>query len=708
MKNMALKKKLLLLTLLATTLPLALLIGLFTIGSLRMADDAGAALVSSAQADMEHMAVNLYAETHTAWALLNEDLKKSSAYAADMAVKLGGIHVDTAETAEWNAVSQTGGISQNVSLPRMKLGGEWLGQVSDPATAVPLVDEVTRISGDTATVFQRMNDSGDMLRVATSVIGKDGRRAVGTYIPARGQDGSQSEVISTVLSGRTYIGRAFVVDRWYETAYSPLTGKDGRVIGMLYVGIPEEKATAPLRQRLMNMKVGKDGYVFIFNTRGADRGRYYLSSGGKRDGEMVIDLKDSSGRAMVREMVDLASSSTQGKVQSYKYSWKNEGDADARVKLAQLIYFEPWDWQIGVSSYEDDYTGPAKAMHAEAVRNLWIGMGLAGGFALIACLIVGIIVTRVVKRVEVISTMLRSGADETGSAARNVSTASEELAAGASEQASGIEETGSTITELTAQTKVNAESAARASTLMRETGALVDDADSRMNTLTGSMKELVEVSAETQKIVKTIDEIAFQTNILALNAAVEAARAGESGAGFAVVANEVRSLAQRAAEAARTTDELIQNSATRISAGRETAESAAEAFTRVKEKATEAGRLVDGIARASADQQTGHEQIDKAVSQMNTIVQRNAASAEESAAAAEELFSQSEMLLGSVRDLDFIINGTQDGEDSVTKVAAPEARRSAGTFRPAQRSGALLAKKPVPARNSFQSLPQRV
>jgi signal transduction histidine kinase len=707
MKNMALKKKLLLLTLLATTLPLALLIGLFTVGSLGMAGDAGKALVASAQTDMEHMAMNLYAETRTAWTLLNEDLKKSSAYAAEMAAKQGGIHADPSGVVEWNAVSQTGGAAQKVTLPRMEIGGEWLGQVSDPEAAVPLVDDVTRISGDTATVFQRMNDSGDMLRVATSVIGKDGKRAVGTYIPSRSQDGTSNEVISTVLSGRTYIGRAFVVDRWYETAYSPLTGKDGRVIGMLYVGLPEDRATAPLRERLKNMRVGKDGYVFIFNTKGVDKGRYYLSAGGKRDGELVIGEKDSSGRAMVREMVDLAAASGQGQVQSYKYSWKNAGDAQSRVKLAQLVYFEPWDWQIGVSSYEDDYTGPAMAMRAEAVRNLWVGVGLAGGFALFACLIVAIIVTRVVKRVEVISMSLRSGADETGSAARNVSTASEELASGASEQASGIEETGSTITELTAQTKVNAESASRASTLMRETGALVDDADARMKTLNSSMQELVAVSTETQKIVKTIDEIAFQTNILALNAAVEAARAGESGAGFAVVANEVRNLAQRAAGAARNTDELIQNSATRISAGRETAESAAEAFTRVKEKAAEAGRLVDGIARASADQQTGHEQIDKAVSQMNAIVQRNAASAEESAAAAEELFSQSEMLLGNVRDLDLIINGTVSGEGSVTSVEAPEARRSAGNFRPARPSAANPAKKPVPVRSTFQSLPQR-
>ncbi|HNX04877.1 MAG TPA: Cache 3/Cache 2 fusion domain-containing protein [Opitutales bacterium] len=675
MNNTGLRQKLILQTFLSTVIPLGILIALFSIGSMRMSDSAQKALLSSGESDLEHTAANIYAEANTARAMLEENIRKVMAFAVNRASEMGGFSANGSNNIEWTAVNQLDKKASRVTLPQMELGGRWLGQVSDPSAEVPLVDDIRRITGDTATVFQRMNPSGDMLRIATSVIDSDGRRAVGTFIASKNADGTPNKVLSEVVAGRNYIGRAFVVDRWYQTAYSPIRDVSGNVIGMLYVGTPEDVATAPFRERLKAMKIGRDGYVFIFNVKGADRGRYDLSAGGKRDGENVIDTKDASGRSIVREMVALADSTPKGQVSSYSYEWANQGDAHPRRKLAKLVYFEPWDWEIGVSTYEDDFLGPVIAMREATSRTIWTAVIFSILFAAIACTVVGFLVSRIVRRVELIAGTLRSGADETGSAARNVSASSEQLASGASEQASGIEETGATINELTAQTKANADSAGKARTLMRETTNLVTDADARMKSLNDSMQDLAEVSARTQKIVKTIDEIAFQTNILALNAAVEAARAGESGAGFAVVANEVRNLAQRAAEAARNTDQLINDSTLRITSGAEMAGAVSEAFSRVREKSESVTQLVDQIAEASADQQTGHEQIDKAIVQMSDIVQHNAAAAEESAAAAEELFSQSEMLLASVRELSGIIHGEKKDAETEAELRAAEKRR---------------------------------
>jgi len=672
MKHSSLNKKLVLQTLVSITIPLVLLIAFFSYQSIRMTADAREALIKASGSDLEHTASNLYAEADTARLMLEENIAKVAAFAGEVATKHGGVHQDLAQSEAWHAVNQVTKAVQEVQLPRMMLGDAWLGHVTETSERVMLVDEVMDICGDTATVFQRMNDNGDMLRVATSVVGKDGKRAVGTYISSRNDDGSSNKIIASVLAGKTYIGRAFVVDRWYQTAYAPIADKSGGVIGMLYVGTPEAVASASFLKRMMGLKVGKDGYIFIISTKGADRGRYQLSQNSKRDGEVILGVKDSNGRLVIKEMIEAVERAGRGDVVTYTYYWANSGEKP-RMKIAKLVYFEPWDWMIGVSTYEDDFLDTVRKMQSESRGSILKAIGLAAFFAALACVLVAMVIRRTTKRVETLAESLRNGAHETGHAARDVSRASEDLAAGASQQASGIEETSATINELTAQTHSNTEHAMRARDLMNETTTLVDDADKRMQSLNASMHEIARVSAETQKIVKTIDDIAFQTNILALNAAVEAARAGESGAGFAVVANEVRNLAQRSADAAKNTDSLIHDSTGRVNEGCDLARSATEAFVKVREKAASVTQLVSQIADASSDQKTGHDQIEKAINEMNSVVQRNAAAAEESAAAAEELFSQSEMLLGSVNELDVIINGS-DAVREQASLSASESR----------------------------------
>jgi len=262
---------------------------------------------------------------------------------------------------------------------------------------------------------------------------------------------------------------------------------------------------------------------------------------------------------------------------------------------------------------------------------------------------------------------LAEGAEQITSASSQVASSSQALAQGASEQAASLEETSASSEEITSMTRKNAENSQSAAAMMDEVDHRISEGNRTLAQMVTSMREITSSSDKISKIIKVIDEIAFQTNILALNAAVEAARAGEAGMGFAVVADEVRNLAQRSAQAAKDTAALIEESIGKSNEGSTKLQQVTAVIEAITESAAKVKTLVDEVNLGSQEQARGIEQISKAIAQMDQVTQSTAANAEESASASEEMSAQAEALNHIVVELRSLVGG--DGAGLISRAA---------------------------------------
>ncbi len=392
-------------------------------------------------------------------------------------------------------------------------------------------------------------------------------------------------------------------NHFHQLSLHPVSGDSGAVLGIVVVEVCIDHEDKFLQQ---NVDLGKTGEIFMCAL----------------DGTKIVHAEQDRKPPLKREGIEEA------KQKGFAIG-TFQIDADRRI-FGVYLHDDRYPWVLCIEADSREINAP--------VRRMTLVLAGIALLTIIVTICVAVFVSKsIAKPITHTVESLHGEAKQASSFSKQVAAASHSLAEGTSEQASALEETSATMEQILSMTKNNADHAGQANALMQEARRVVDEANVSMGAVISSMDEISKASEETAKIVKTIDEIAFQTNLLALNAAVEAARAGEAGAGFSVVADEVRNLAIRAADAARNTSELILGTTDKVKSGSGLVGKANESFSLVAENNRKAKELVSEIAAASKEQATGIEQVNRAIAEMDKVTQGNSATSEQCAAFASEM-----------------------------------------------------------------------
>ncbi len=368
-------------------------------------------------------------------------------------------------------------------------------------------------------------------------------------------------------------------------------------------------------------------------------------------------------------------------ISAYKQAWESvqpisrEGKKEEANKLYNLKVAPTYDEMkvliTAMMIWNAEYTRVAAvSANASASSARFWTWALLGGSILVGSFLSLFIIRGINRSLRQAVSELSEGAGQVASAAGQISSSSQSLAQGASEQAASLEETSAASEEINSMARKNAENSQSANALVTQSQQKFTETNHALETMVVAMGDIKASSDKVAKIIKVIEEIAFQTNILALNAAVEAARAGEAGMGFAVVADEVRNLAQRCAQAAKDTAALIEESIIKSNDGKTKVDQVAVAIRAITEESAKVKTLVDEVSLGSQEQTRGIEQVAKALTQMEQVTQQSAANAEESAAAAEELTAQASSLMDVVGQLSAMVGGAETAARSYRAPAA--------------------------------------
>ncbi len=367
-------------------------------------------LQSVAMLNVTQIAKDIYGLCETANDLIQQKINHNMKVAEELLRQHKTVGLGQ-ESITWEAINQFTHKSQTVVLPQFMVGGTWLRTNREPSSPTAIVDDVKRLGGGTCTIFQRMNEAGDMLRVATNVMTQDQKRAIGTFIPALNADGTPNAVIAAIMKEQPYRGLAYVVNATYLTAYEPLKDQRGKIIGMLFVGEKLDNVGS-LRRAIINVKVGMTGYVAVIGGNAENhRGRYIISKEGQRDGEDIWNVKDSDGNLFIQDMISQSALLAKGDVYFQTYYWQNPGEPQPRKKVSAAFYFAPFDWVISVGTYEEDYFAPITRMQ-DVIRSLQRELFLTGTLiVLLVIILAALLGKRMIKPLELATLFARKISD---------------------------------------------------------------------------------------------------------------------------------------------------------------------------------------------------------------------------------------------------------------------------------------------------------
>ena len=740
-------------------------------------------------------------------------------------------------TMEWHAINQYTNKSIKIILPVFQIGFDTMSQSISFDDKIPVIDEAQELINGACSIFQKLNEQGDMMLVGTNLQTSDNKRATGFYIPANLPNGELNPIISSILMDKIYKGRAYLVNDWFISTFKPIKDEYGNIIGMTHVGL-KETDNAALVEIIHKTVIGKNGYPAIIDSKGtiilhpndkmvgknifnhfniyelsqalnsledtpqgfinyifegqkkfvyythfktwdwvigatgywddfnqeqiakqivmddmqklyenaiitmddkpypiyhciryinekgqeicrledghfSDNLRYmgndnwFIETMNQKEhhvinlgviqdnkmsflrvvspvlfenkvmGAISIDYKwdivnqlvkqrsygESSYSFMINpngmyvihptyayhdqiNLIENASSSFKHIIMNEMLNGKSGHGFYSQDNSNSLIVYTPikisqQTYSFGIIIPESAFLSLANSIKSNtesSFRQVLKVLAIAGIIMIVLGAVIGAYISlSLSKSIRNVNIELADGVLLVSSAVNQISTASQDLADGSTEQAASIQETASSLEQISAMSNENARNAKELKQLIDKIKGIVDMAMIGMNDLNESMTKIYTASEETQKIVRTIDQIAFQTQLLSLNAAVEAARAGEAGSGFAIVAEEVRKLALDTTRAAKETDNLVSGSFERIQLGSGILNKNNTILNQIEQEAKHACMLIAQISEGTHEQQQGIEQISYAMNKVDIVTQRNANYANEFACASDDV-----------------------------------------------------------------------